>query len=289
MPDVIYLDGEFVKPEKAVVSIYDRGFLFGDAVYEALRSYEGRIWGMQRHMQRLRGSLKEIDMGYVDVNLIGEIIERANRRSEFPNATIYLQITRGVQPRKHAYTHDLIPTVLVTVKDITPALERINFEGEAGVTAPDLRWKRRDIKSTNLLPNILAHTGAIELGAHEAILVDDDGTVTEAASMAVFCVEKECVLTTPLGPAILPSITRQFVMEIAQDEGIPVREERVPLARFRKAAEAFLGSTSHEVCPLVKLDGERIGDGKAGPVTRRLMEGFKQRVAAGDDAVRGAA
>src|SRR5574340_859901 len=120
MPDVIYLNGKYVEPERAVVSIYDRGFLFGDAVYEALRSYEERIWGMERHLQRLRGSLKEIDMGYVDVNLIGEIIAQANRRSEYPNATIYLQITRGVQPRKHAYTHDLIPTVLVTVKDITP-------------------------------------------------------------------------------------------------------------------------------------------------------------------------
>jgi len=286
MPEVVYLNGEFVEPKRAVISIDDRGFLFGDAVYEALRSYEGRIWAMERHMQRLRHSLDEIDMGHVDVSEIGEIAKEARRRSEFPNATIYLQVTRGVQPRKHAYTRDLVPTVLVTARDITPALARINFEGESVITAPDLRWRRRDIKSTNLLPNILAHTRAIEAGAHEAVLVDEEGCVTEAASMAVFCVENGCVLTTPMGPEILPSITRQFVAEIAADEGIPLREERASLERFRKADEVFLGSTSHEVCPVVKVDGRPVADGEPGPVTRRLMEGFKRRVAGGDDGVR---
>jgi D-alanine transaminase len=286
MPEVIYLNGQFVEPENAVISIHDRGFLFGDAVYEAMRSYDGRLWAMQRHLQRLRRSLHEIDMGYVDVNIIAEVIERAYQRSELPDASVYLQITRGVQPRRHAYTQDLVPTVLVTVRDITPMLARINRDGESVMTAPDVRWKRCDIKSTNLLPNILAHTAAIDGGAHEAVLYDAEGYVTEAASMAVFCVEEGCVLTTPLGPEILPSITRQFVVEIAADEGIPLREERVSLERFRNASEVMLGSTSHEVCPVTRVDGRPVGDGTAGPVTRRLMAGFKRRVAAGDDAVR---
>jgi len=286
MPEVVYLNGQFVESEKAVISIHDRGFLFGDAVYEAIRSYSGRLWAMERHLRRLRRSLQEIDMGYVDVNTIAEVIERAYRRSEFADASVYLQITRGVQPRRHAYTHKLAPTVLVTVRDITPMLARINWEGESVMTAPDVRWKRCDIKSTNLLPNVLAHTAAIEGGAHEAVLYDAEGYVTEAASMTVFCVENGCVLTTPLGEEILPSITRQFVVEMAADEGIPLREERVSLERFRKAGEVFLASTSHEVCPVTKVDGRPVGDGKAGPVTRRLMEGFKTRVAAGDDGVR---
>jgi D-alanine transaminase len=191
-----------------------------------------------------------------------------------------------VQPRKHAYTHDLVPTVLVTVRDITPMLAKINWDGESVMTAPDVRWRRCDIKSTNLLPNILAHTAAIDGGAHEVVLYDAQGYVTEAASMAVFCVEKGCVLTTPLGEEILPSITRQFVLEIAADEGIPLREERVSLERFRKCSEVFLASTSHEVCPVTKVDGRPFGDGTAGPVTRRLMAGFKRRVAVGDDAPR---
>jgi D-alanine transaminase len=286
MPEVIYLNGKFVGPGEAVVSINDRGFLFGDAVYEGLRSYDGRIWALERHMQRLRRSLDEIDMGYVDVDAIGEVIERANRRSEIPNAMIYLQVTRGVQPRKHAYTRDLVPTVVVTVTDVTPTAAGINWEGESAITAPDWRWKRRDIKSTNLLANILAQTRAVDNGAHAAILVDEDGCVTEAASMTVFCVEKGCLLTTPLGAEILPGVTRQLVVEIARDEGIPLREGRVSLARFRTAAEAFFASTAHEVCPLVTVDGKAIGDGKAGPVTKRLLAGFKRRVAAGDDAPR---
>jgi D-alanine transaminase len=286
MPEVIYLNGRFVAPEEAVISINDRGFLFGDAVYEVLRSYDGRLWAMERHLRRLRHSLAAIDLAAVDVEAIRGLMEEANRRSELPNASLYLQITRGVQPRRHAYTRDLRPTVLVTVRDIRPMLARINREGESAMTAPDVRWRRCDIKSTNLLPNVLAQTWAIEQGAHEAILVDGEGFVTEAASMTVFCVERGGVLTTPLGPEILPSITREFVVEIAADEGIPLREERVALARWHKADEMLFASTSHEVCPITKLDGQVVGEGRAGPITRRLMAGFKARVAARDDAPR---
>jgi len=286
MPDIIYLNGRFVSPEEAVVSVYDRGFLFGDAVYEVLRSCDGRLWALARHLLRLQSSLQGVDMAHVDVGEIRAIIEQAHRQSEYPNATVYLQITRGVQPRQHAYTRDLLPTILVTVRDITPKLAGINLEGEAAITAPDLRWRRCDIKSTNLLPNILAHTQAIARGAHEAILVDQDGCVTEAASMTPFFVEGGRLFTTPLGPEILPGITRQFVVEIARDEGLPLREERLPLDRWRRAAEMFLASTSHEVCPLVTLDGQPVGEGKPGPITRRLMAAFRARVLAGDDAPR---
>jgi len=286
MPEVIYLDGRFVAPEQAVISIHDRGFLFGDAVYEVFRSYEGRIWALERHLRRLQRSLEEIDLARVDAHEIGSIVQAANRRSEFPNASIYVQVTRGVQPRRHAYPRDLTPTVLVTVRDIAPMLERINFAGESALTMPDLRWRRCDVKSTNLLPNVLAHTQAIEQGAHEAILVDSDGCITEAASMSVFCVEQGVLLTTPLGPAILPSITRQFVIEVAQDEGLPFREERVPLGRWRAAQEMMFASTSHEVCPITLLDGQPVGDGRPGPITRRLMAAFKEKVATQDDALR---
>jgi D-alanine transaminase len=287
VPEVIYLNGRFVAPEEAVISIHDRGFIFGDAVYEVLRSYQGRLWAVERHLRRLRHSLEGIDLRGVDVEEMRGVMEEANRRSEFPNASIYLQITRGAAPRRHSYTRDLIPTVLVTVRDITPMLAEINHESATAITAPDLRWRRCDIKSTNLLPNILARRRAMEQGAHEAILVDAEGYVTEAASMAVFCVEKSCLLTTPLGPEILPSITRQFVVEIAQDDGIPLREERVALDRFRRAEEILVASTSHEACPVTRLDGQLVGDGKAGPIARRLKAGFKKRVAAGDDAPRG--
>lgn len=286
MPEVIYLNGKFVAPEEAVVSVNDRGFLFGDAVYEALRSYDGRIWALERHLRRLQHSLEDIDLIAAEVGEIGNIIQQAHRRSELPNAFIYLQVTRGAAPRAHAYTRDLVPTVLVTVRDITPMLAEMNLEGESAITAPDVRWRRCDLKSTNLLPNILAHTRAVEQGAHEALLVDEQGCITETATTSVFGVKAGALFTTPLSTQILPSITREFVIEIAHDLGILVREERVPLERWREADEAFLTSTSHEVWPLVRLDGRPIADGRAGPITRRLQAGFCARVAAGDDAPR---
>lgn len=286
MPEVIYLNGEFVPREEAVISFEDRGFLFGDAVYEVVRSYHGRLWALERHLLRLQRSLSGIDVHGVDVGEIGRAMEEAFRRSEFPNALVYLQITRGVAPRKHVYGSDLKPTVLVQVRDITPMIPPEVFEGVAAVTLPDMRWRRCDIKSTNLLPNVLAQTEARRRGAYEAILVDAEGYITEAASMSVFCVENGVLLTTPLGVEILPSISRGIVIEIAREEGVPLREEWVTRERFRHAEEVFLASTGHEVCPVIKLDGEPVGEGKPGPITTRLLAGFRARIGAGDDGPR---
>ena len=219
MPEVIYLNGRIVSPEEAVVSVDDRGFLFGDAVYEVARSYDGRLWAFERHMQRLAGSLAAIDMAYVDVGSIGEAIRQAYAASEIPDALVYLQVTRGVAPRSHSYTRDLRPTVLITVRDITGGVAEVNLEGMTAVTRPDLRWRRCDVKSTNLLPNIMAKTQAHEEGAYEAILVHPDGYVTEGSSTSVFWVRDGKVCTIPLGPEVLPSISRGIVVEILADEG----------------------------------------------------------------------
>jgi len=286
MPEVIYLNGGFVSGSEAVIPIEDRGFLFGDAVYEVLRSYNGRLWALERHLRRLRRSLEEIDIHTVETEAIRQATEEAFRRSEFPNAHVYIHITRGVEPRKHAYGRDLSPTVLIHVRDFTPMVPPEVFAGAKAITLPDLRWRRCDIKSTNLLPNVLAQTRARDEGAHEAILVEEDGYITEAASMSVFCVEKAILITSPLSSQILPSITREIVIEIARDQGIPLREERVSAERLRKADEILLASTGHEVCPVIQLDGAPVGDGRMGPMTRRLVEGFRRRIEAGDDGPR---
>jgi D-alanine transaminase len=265
----------------------DRGFLFGDAVYEVVRSYRGRLWCFQRHMDRLARSLAEVDMAGVDVEAIGRAIKETYAASRLPDALIYLQVTRGVAPRAHHYSTEMTPTVLITVRDITSAVGTVDPNGMTAITAPDLRWRRCDIKSTNLLPNILAKTKAHDAGAYEAILVHPDGYVTEGSSTSVFWVRGTAACTTPLGPEILPSITRGIVIEIARDEGLPVVEEHCPIEQFRKADEIFLASTTPEVCPIIALDGVRVGDGKAGPITLRLREAFGRRVAAGDDAPRG--
>ena len=286
MPEVIYLNGALVSPSEAVVPVDDRGFLFGDAVYEVIRSYRGRLWCFGRHMRRLAQSLAAIDMSYVDVDGIGEAILETYRASELPDALIYLQVTRGVAPRAHHYSRGMKPTVLITVRDMTPGAASVDPNGMTAITAPDLRWRRCDIKTTNLLANILAKTRAHDEGAYEAILVHPDGYVTEGSSTSVFWVRGGTLATIPLGPEILPSISRGIVIEIAQDEGLPLVEEHIPLEQFRRADEIFLASTTPEVCPIITLDGAPVANGNAGPITRRLQNAFRARVEAGDDAVR---
>jgi len=282
MPEIVYLNGEFVPPDQAVIPINDRGFLFGDSVYEVVRSYRGRLFALDRHLARLARSLREVDMGRPDVEEIRSATEEAFARSGFPDALVYIQITRGAAPRRHAYPSDLRPTVLVHVRDAGPLFHKNMYDGVAVITAPDTRWRRCDIKSTNLLPNILARTKAQNQGAYEAILVDEQGYVTEATSASVLCVEKGLLVTRPAGPEILPSITREVVIELAQEAGIPVREEPVAVDRLKKAEEVFLAGTGDEICPVIALDGAPIGGGEPGAVTKRLLSAFLARVGAVD-------
>jgi D-alanine transaminase len=237
-------------------------------------------------MRRLSRSLAAIEMGDVDVGKIEDAIGETLRANGIPDAFIYLQVTRGVARRAHAFPRNLEPTVLITVRDIAPGIEDMDPAGVAAVTAPDLRWRRCDIKSTNLLPNVLAKTRAHDHGAFEAILIDVEGYVTEGSSTSIFWVEDRRLFTTPLGPEILPSISREFVIEIARDEAIPLFVERTPVERVRRASELFLAGTSAEVCPIITLDGEAVGAGRAGPITKRLQDQFRARVEAGDDAPR---
>jgi len=286
VPEIIYLNGKLVSPADAVISIDDRGFLFGDAVYEVVSSYDGRLWALERHMRRLRRSLAAIDLDKVDVDEVRDAVRETYRASEFPAAIVYIQITRGVQPRSHVYTRDLQPTVLITARDASPLRAAVDRDGISAVTAPDLRWRRCDVKSTNLLPNVLAKTRAHEHGASEAILVDPDGYITEGSSTSVFWVENNRLFVTPAGPEVLPGVTAEFIIEIARDEGIPLLAERVALDRLRRASEIFLTGTITEVCPVVELDGAPVGSGGPGPVTLRLRQGIQARIAAGDDALR---
>jgi D-alanine transaminase len=286
MPEVVYLNGRLVPPAEAVVSINDRGFLFGDAVYEVISSYGGRLWALDRHLRRLQHSLDGIDLRRVDIAVIQSAIEETYRASELPDALVYLQITRGVAPRAHAFSRDLQPTVLITVRDATGMRDSANPEGVSAVTAPDLRWRRCDIKATTLLPNVLAKTRAHDQGAYEAILVDRDGCVTEGSSTNVLWVEGSRLFVTPGGPEILPGVTQELVVETARQERIPVMAERAVLEFFRRADEIFLTGTITEICPVISVDGVRIGSGRPGPITRRLQQAYRARIAAADDAPR---
>ena len=286
MPETIYLNGRLVPPEEALIPINDRGFLFGDAVYEVIRSYDGRLWGLERHLQRLARSLAAVDMGYVDTDEIAAALRETYAASAIPDALVYLHISRGVAPRSHAYSRDLEPTMLITIRDMSARAAEMDPAGAAAITAPDLRWRRCDIKSTNLLPNVLAKTRAREAGVYEAILVHPDGYVTEGTSTSLFWVRERRLCTIPQGGEVLPGITRAIIVEIAQDKGLPMVEERISLDEFRKADEIFLAGTTVEVYPIISLDGEPVGSGRAGPITLQLRDAFRARVEGADDAPR---
>jgi len=283
MPDVIYLNGRRVARAEACISIDDRGFLFGDAVYDVLRAYHGRLWAADRHFRRLARNLAEVEIEGVDLTELETLARQATAESGYEDANVYVHVSRGEEPRKLVYGDGLTPTALIIVRDTAQLVSPDYGRGVAAVTRPDLRWRRCDIKSTNLLANSLARKAARRAGAYEAILYDEAGYITEAAAMSVFGAEGGVLYTRPTGPEILPSVTREFILEIASELGIPVRLEAIARSRLPHMEEIFLSSTNHEVCPVVTLDGASVGDGAVGRVSGRLLERFRERIAAGAD------
>jgi D-alanine transaminase len=271
--DIVYLNGAWLPRDRAVVSVDDRGFLFGDGVYEVLRVVEGRYIDGERHFQRLSRSLAELELpnpanAGIDLPAIGrELLERQEPAAR-GEAVLYIQVTRGAAPRRHAFPPaGTPPTVFVAVTPFLPKQERA--AGVAVITRPDIRWYRCDIKSVNLLPNVLANQRASERGAYEAILVRD-GLVTEATHSSVFAVLDGVLRTHPNGPAILPGITREVVLELAAADGMAISETALSTAELARAEEVLLTGTTTDVMPVTSIDGRNVGMGTPGPLTRRL-------------------
>ena len=278
MSDLVYLGGEFVPRGRAAVSIDDRGFLFGDAVYEVIRVVRGRFIEPERHLRRLARSLREVGLPAPALDLLGVATDLI-RRNDLGGreATVYAQVSRGAAPRQHAFPPSgTAPTVLVTAMPFVPRTD-LSAGGVAVVTLPDVRWSRCDIKSVNLLPNVLAAQRAAEAGAFEAILVRD-GVVTEATRSNVLAVVGGVVRTHPTGPLILPGVTREVVLELASAAGIPVREEELGADELFAAEEVLLTGTTADVTPVVTVDGRAVGEGRPGPVGRRLGALLAERI-----------
>ena len=278
MSDVVYLGGEFVPRGRAAVSIDDRGFLFGDAIYEVIRVVRGRFIEPERHLRRLARSLREVGLPAPALDLLGVATDLI-RQNDLGGreATVYAQVSRGAAPRQHAFPPSgTPPTVLVTAMPFTPRTDLI-ASGVAVITLPDVRWSRCDIKSVNLLPNVLAAQRAAEAGAFEAILVRD-GVVTEATRSNVLAVVGGVVRTHPTGPLILPGVTREVVLELASGAGIPVREEELGADELFAAEEVLLTGTTADVTPVVTVDGRAVGEGRPGPVGRRLGALLAERI-----------
>ncbi len=260
------------------ISALDRGFLFGDAVYEVLRIYRGRPWLADDHFRRLGRSLDAVNIRGVDLERLRQRMLETIALGKFQEATVYLQVTRGSAPRSHAFPKDAMPLELLYVAEFQDVHHATRDHGAAAVTYPDLRWERCNIKSTNLLANVLAAQAAKEAGCAEALLYLPDGTLTEASHNSFFGVLDGALLTTPIGNAILPGITRGLVLSLCADASIPVREHSLNRKDLSHVSELFLTGTTMEVLPIVKVDGSPIGTGTPGPVTRRLQFAYQQRV-----------
>jgi D-alanine transaminase len=274
------LNGETMPVEQAKVPVWDRGFLFGDSVYEVCRLYGGRCWLEAEHFARLRRSLKELDFPPVDVDRVIERVYRTIAASGVLEGTVYIQITRGVAPRAHAFPDPPVPpTELIVVRPYDDApTARLRQTGAKVISHPDLRWKRCDIKTTNLLANCMATEAARRAGCQEAILVDSAGLVTEATHTSLLWARQGRLEGTPEGPEILPGTTRQLVLRLVETLEIPFVESRVTLAELKAADELILVGTTTEVVPIVRLDDDPIADGRPGPLAGRLWGAYRDEV-----------
>ncbi len=255
----------------------DRGLYFGDGVYEVLRSYAGRIFAFEEHLARFERSLREIFIHGVDIADIRRRVQTAFEQSGHANAKIYFHITRGSEPRSHLPGKDLKPNFFLTVESLTEDTTA-KTQGISVQTHPDLRWKRCDIKSLNLLPNVLAKLAVQSQNASEAILVNDANEITEGAGSAFFAIDgKENVLITrPLGPEILPSITRAMVGKVAEDIGLAIVERVQSPQEAAACDELFLGVTTKDIVPITRFNGQAVGDGQVGPICKKLMAEFAE-------------
>jgi D-alanine transaminase len=271
------IDGEMIPLAEAKIPALDRGFLFGDAVYEVLRVYRGKAWMQADHFQRLAHSLESIRIRGVNLGRLQERMAATIAAGRFQEALAYIHITRGAAPRKHPFPADVPPLEFMYVQEFIDPYVEARRAGTAVITQPDLRWDRCDIKSTNLLGNVLAMQAAVEAGGTEALLYLPDGTMTEGTHTSFFGVMDGAVLTAPNSAAILPGITRGLVLRLAQRAGL-VREQTLMHADLSRVTELFLTGTTAEVMPVVRVDGRSVGTGKPGPVTGRLQEAYAAAV-----------
>lgn len=284
MSRIAYVNGQYLPQSEAVVNIEDRGYQLADGVYEVVHLYQGRFIDEDRHLDRLDRSLAALRLpAPMSRGALRVVLQEVARRNRLRDGLLYMQVTRGVAPRDHAFPRQAPPpSVVVTIRRIPPYPTDVTKWTATAITHPDERWARCDIKSTGLLPNVLARQAAREQGAQEAILVDAEGMVTEGAATSFWIVGKDGVLRTrPLDHAILPGCTRAALAAELNAEGIAFAESRFSLQDLREAQEAFITSATSFVKPIVRIDGAPVGDGTVGPVTRRLFALFARHVQGG--------
>lgn len=281
MVQIIYLNGGFMPLEEARIPVLDRGFIFGDGVYEVIPVYSRHPFRLQEHLQRLQHSLDGIRLAnpHGDAEW-HELIKELIARNEGEDQYLYLHITRGVARRDHAFPRDTPPTVFMMSSPLPPAAPALREEGVAAITATDNRWQRCDIKAISLLPNVLLRQLAVDAGAAETVMLRD-GFLSEGAASNIFVVSAGILLAPPKNHLMLPGITYDVVLELAAANGIHSRVEPVPEHTLRHADEIWLTSSTREVQPITTLDGKAVGSGKPGPLFRtmdRLYQDYKATI-----------
>ena len=274
-----YLNGQYLPRSSATISVEDRGFVFGDGVYEVWRVVNGRLFENDRHLARLEFGLRELRIEAPDIvkpGVITAVADRLLSESGLTDgeATLYLEITRGAAPRTHQFPAKApTPTVYVTPNRFAPP-EELRARGAACITIPDIRWLRCDIKTIQLLPNVFAKQAAVEVGAVDSIMIRD-GVATEGSHANVFAVIDGVIRTHPLNHLILAGITRAVVLDIARGFDLPVHEDPITETELEHADEIFLAGTTTDVMPIVRLNDRPVAGGEPGPITTRLSREFR--------------
>ena len=274
-----YLNGQFLPRSTTTISVEDRGFVFGDGVYEVWRVVNGRLFESESHLERLEFGLRELRIALAErlsLPTIESIAERLLRESALTTgeATFYVEITRGAAPRAHQFpAAGTPPTVYATVNRLNPP-EELRARGASAITMPDIRWLRCDIKTIQLLPNVFAKQAAAERGAVDALMIRD-GVVTEGSHANVVGVLDGVIRTHPTNHLILPGITRAIVLDLARGLGVPVSEKPIAERDIPRLEEVFLVGTTTDVMPIVRVDDRPVGDGTPGPITTRLVKEFR--------------
>lgn len=275
----VYVNGRFIDHSEATVPVDDRGFLFADGVYEVIRLYNGRLFLAEPHMQRLREGLRALQIADTGVDGLTDIAHQLiDQNGVTGDGTVYIQITRGVAPRRHAFPPDgTATTVYMFARSFKQHPAGYFTDGVAAISAADTRWSRCDIKSISLLPNVLANQAAHAADAFEALFIRD-GVLIEGSHSNLFGVLDDTLVTYPSSNYILTGITRNLVIELAREIGVPVAEAPIYWDRRVDIQELFLSGTTTEVMPVTRLDGEPVGTGRPGTITKRLQQAFNERI-----------
>ena len=273
MKRIVFLNGEYLPEQEAKISIFDRAVTFGDAIYEVAGVLDGKLVDFEHHMQRYFNSLKKLS---IESPLSQSDILHAFRQlvelNQLDEGLVYMQVTRGTAERDFVWPEDIKPTVFMFTQ-AKAASE--NEAGKSGITlasTADIRWARRDIKSVNLLAQVLAKKAAHDAGADEALMIDDEGYVTECGSTSFFIVRDKLILTRPLKNDILPGVTRRAVVSLCNSQGLRLVETRFTLDEALSADEAFISAASSYILPVVKIDDQEINAGNPGELTLRLRK-----------------